>query len=220
MRKFNELLIVNMKVLLVSASPRIKGNTYTALCEVAETLEQEGIATEIIEIGTKPIRGCIACQWCKNHPEEKRCVFDDDITNRISARAAEADGFIFGAPVYYGQPNGSALCLIQRMLYSNVADFMYKPVANVCICRRGGADTSLQSMNTMFEMCNMPIVTSQYWNIAYGREKGEVSRDLEGMQTMRTLAHNMAWILKKFHRVETTPTPTRELPWQPTNFIR
>lgn len=209
-----------MKVLLVSASPRIKGNTYTALCEVAKTLEQEGIATEIIEIGAKPIRGCIACQWCKNHPEEKRCVFDDDITNSISAKAAESDGFIFGAPVYYGQPNGSALCLIQRMLYSNVADFMYKPVANACICRRGGADTSLQSMNTMFEMCNMPIVTSQYWNIAYGREKGEVSRDREGMQTMRTLAHNMAWMLKKFHGVETTSTPTRDLPWQPTNFIR
>ncbi len=209
-----------MKVLLVSTSPRIKGNTYTALSEAAKTLEAEGIATEIIEIGTKPIRGCIACQWCKKHPEEKRCVFDDDITNRISAKAAAVDGFIFGTPVYYGQPNGSALCLIQRMLYSNVAALMYKPVANVCICRRGGADSALQSMNAMFEMCNMPIVTSQYWNIAYGREKGEVSQDLEGMQTMRTMARNMAWMLKKFHGVATTPTPIQELPWQPMHFIR
>lgn len=209
-----------MKVLLVSTSPRTGGNTFIALREVAKTLEQGGISTEIVEIGTKPIRGCIACMWCKNHPDEKRCVFDDDITNRISAKAADADGFVFGTPVYYGQPNGSALCLVQRMLYSNVAAFMYKPVANVCICRRGGADTSLQSMNTMFEMCNMPIVTSQYWNIAYGREKGEVSRDAEGMQTMRTMAHNMAWMLKKFHGVDTDATPVRELPWQPTNFIR
>lgn len=130
------------------------------------------------------------------------------------------DGFIFGSPVYYGQPNGFALCLIQRMLYSNVAAFMYNPAANVCFCRLGDADSALQSMNTMFEMCNMPIVTSQYWNIAYGREKGEVGKDLEGMQTMRTLANNMAWMLKKFHGVATTPKPIQELPWQPTNFIR
>lgn len=209
-----------MKVLLVNGSPRINGNTFIALSEVSKVLEKEGISTELIEIGAKPVRGCIACQWCKKHPEEKRCVFNDDITNRISAKAAEADGFIFGAPVYYGQPNGSALCLIQRMLYSNISAFMYKPVANVCICRRGGADTSLQTMNTMFEMCNMPIVTSQYWNIAYGREKGEVSRDAEGMQTMRTLARNMAWMLKKFHGEATTPVPDRELPWLGTNFIR
>lgn len=119
----------------------------------------------------------------QNHPAEKRCVFDDDITNRISAKAADADGFVFGTPVYYSQPNGSALCLIQRMLYSNVADIMYKPVANVCICRRGGADSTLQSMNSMFEMCNMPRVTSRYWNIAYGRENGKVSRDLDSQFT-------------------------------------
>lgn len=116
-----------MKVLLVSASPRIGGNTFTALTEAARILEQEGIATETIEIGTKPIRGCIACQWCKNHPEEQRCVFSDDIANRISAIASEADGFIFGTPVYYGQPNGSVLCLIQRMLYSNGTAFTTNP---------------------------------------------------------------------------------------------
>lgn len=209
-----------MKVLLVSASPRKNGNTFTALSEAAKTLEQEGISTEIVEIGARPVRGCIDCMWCKNHPEEKRCVFTDDIANTISAKAAEADGFIFGAPVYFGQPNGSALCLIQRMLFSNGAAFQYKPVANVCICRRGGATTSLQTMNTMFEMCNMPIVTSQYWNIAFGREQGQVAQDLEGMQTMRTMARNMAWMLKKFHGVETTALPERELPWTPMNFIR
>lgn len=205
---------------MVSASPRKGGNTFTALSEVARTLEQEGISTEIVEIGAKPIRGCIACGWCKSHPEEHRCVFDDDITNSISAKAAGADAFVFGAPVYFGQPNGSALCLIQRMLFSNGGAFFYKPVANVCICRRGGATASLQSMNMLFEMCNMPVVTSQYWNIAYGCDKGEVTRDAEGMQTMRTLAHNMAWMLKKFHGEAAGALPERELPWQGTNFIR
>lgn len=209
-----------MKVLLVSASPRRKGNTFIALTEVQKTLEVEGMDTELIEIGAKPIRGCIACNWCKNHLDEHRCVFDDDITNKISTKAMEADGFVFGAPVYYGLPNGSAIALIQRLLYSNVAAFQYKPVANVCVCRRGGADVSYQTLNMMFEMCNMPIVTSQYWNIVYGREKGQASLDVEGLQTMRTMAHNMSWMLKKFHGVETTALPQRESEWTPMHFIR
>lgn len=208
-----------MKVLLVSASPRRGGNTFTALHEVEKTLQQDGIETELVEIGAKPVRGCIACNWCKNHPDEHRCTFDDDITNKISAKAQDADGFVFGAPVYYGVPNATALALIQRLLYSNGGAFRYKPVANVCVCRRGGADVAYQTMNMMFEMCNMPIVTSQYWNIAYGREKGETARDVEGMQTMRTLAHNMSWMLKKFHNVETTDRPESE-PWAPMHFIR
>ncbi len=209
-----------MKVLLTSASPRHHGNVYTALNEAQRALENDGIQTELIEIGTKPIRGCIACNWCKTHPDEHRCVFDDDIANIISAKAAEADGFVFGAPVYYGVPNASAIALIQRMLYSNLAAFAYKPVANVCVCRRGGATASYQTMNMMFEMCNMPIVTSQYWNIAYGREKGQAALDVEGMQTMRTLAHNMSWTLKKFHDEETSSLPERETPWTPMHFIR
>lgn len=209
-----------MKVLLVSASPRRGGNTFIALSEVAKTLEKDGIATELVEIGAKPIRGCIACNWCKTHPDEHRCVFTDDIANKISAKAAEADGFVFGAPVYFGIPNASAIALIQRMLYSYGAAFHYKPVANVCVCRRGGADVSYQTMNMMFEMVNMPIVTSQYWNIAYGREKGQASQDLEGMQTMRTLAHNMSWMLKKFHGAEAPDRPEAELPRTSMNFIR
>lgn len=209
-----------MKVLLVSASPRRNGNTFTALSEVQKTLEKDGIETELIEIGAKPIRGCIACNWCKNHPDEHRCTFDDDITNKISAKAKDADAFVFGSPVYYGVPNGSALALIQRMLYSNLSAFRYKPVANVCVARRGGADVAYQTMNMMFEMCNMPVVTSQYWNIAYGLEKGQAAQDIEGMQTMRTLAHNMSWMLKKFHNVQTTDKPEQELPWTPMHFIR
>ncbi|HBN46212.1 MAG TPA: flavodoxin family protein [Prevotella sp.] len=209
-----------MKVLLVSASPRRKGNTYTALCEVAKTLEQDGIEAEVVEIGTKPVRGCIACNWCKQHADEHRCAFEDDMVNEISAKAEKADAFVFGAPVYYGQPNGSALSLIQRLLYSNGAAFVYKPVANVCVCRRGGADTAYQTLNMMFEMMNMPIVTSQYWNIAYGREPGQTAQDIEGMQTMRTLAHNLSWILKKFHGVPTGERPDKEAAWTPMNFIR
>lgn len=209
-----------MKVLLVSASPRRNGNTFIALSEVAQTLEKDGIETEIVQIGAKPIRGCIACNWCKNHPDEHRCVFDDDITNKISAKAINADAFVFGAPVYYGVPNGSAIALIQRLLYSNGAAFKYKPVASVCVCRRGGADVSYQTMNMMFEMMNMPIVTSQYWNIAYGREPGQAKQDIEGMQTMRTLAHNMSWMLKKFHNEPTTDLPDHSEPWTPMHFIR
>lgn len=209
-----------MKVLLVSASPRRNGNTFIALSEVQKTLEKDGIETELIQIGTKPIRGCIACNWCKNHLNEHRCIFDDDICNKISAKAQDVDAFVFGAPVYFGIPNASAIALIQRLLYSNGSAFQYKPVANVCVCRRGGADVSYQTLNMMFEMCNMPIVTSQYWNIAYGREKGQASQDVEGMQTMRTLAHNMSWMLKKFHNVETTDMPEVELPKTPMHFIR
>ncbi len=209
-----------MKVLLVSASPRHEGNTYTALSEVAKTLEQDGIEAEVVEIGTRPIGGCIACNWCKEHAEEHRCAFNNDRVNDISAKAEGADAFVFGAPVYYGQPNGSALSLIQRLLYSNGAAFTYKPVASVCVCRRGGADTAYQTLNMMFEMMNMPIVTSQYWNIAFGREPGQAARDIEGMQTMRTLAHNMSWILKKFHGVPTSDRPDKEPAWTPMNFIR
>ena len=209
-----------MKVLLISASPRNGGNTFIALSEVQKTLEKDGIETELIQIGAKPVRGCIACNWCKSHPEAARCVFDDDIVNGISAKAKEADAFVFGAPVYYGVPNGSAISLVQRLLSSNGQAFKYKPVANVCICRRGGADVSYQTMNMMFEMMSMPVVTSQYWNIAYGREKGQAAQDVEGMQTMRTLAHNMSWMLKKFHDEPAGDRPEQELPWTPMHFIR
>ncbi len=209
-----------MKVLLVNGSPHKQGNTFIALSEVAKTLQSEGIETEIVHIGLKPIRGCIACFKCKENMDG-RCVFNDDICNEISAKYAEADGFIFGSPVYYGQPNGALLSLMQRSFFSNGAAAAYKPAAAVTICRRGGATAAFQTMNMIFEMSNMPLVTSQYWNIAYGREQGETSQDVEGLQTMRTLGHNMAWMLKKFHNQEagTQPTPD-EMPWTATNFIR
>ena len=161
-----------MKVLLVNGSPHKQGNTFIALSEAAKMLNELGIETEIVHIGQKPMRGCIACNKCKENMDG-RCVFNDDICNEISAKYAEADGFIFGSPVYFGQPNGALLSLMQRSFYSNGAAAAYKPAACVAVCRRGGATAAFQTMNIMLQMCNMPLVTSQYWNIAYGRAQGE-----------------------------------------------
>ena len=207
-----------MKVLLINGSPRKQGNTFLALSEAAKTLEQQGIETEIVQIGVKPVRGCIACAQCKIKQLD-RCVFDDDICNRISEKLDDVDALIVGSPVYYGQPNGSVLSLIQRMFFSAGAKVVNKPAAAVCVCRRGGATAAYQTMNMPFEMMNMPVVTSQYWNIVYGREEGQAALDTEGMQTMRTMANNMAWLLKKIHANGTPDYPERE-EWQPMHFIR
>jgi multimeric flavodoxin WrbA len=207
-----------MKVLLVNGSSVKNGNTFIALSEVAKTLEAEGIETEIVQICNKPVRGCIACGTCKAKGNG-RCTFDDDACNRILEKVDTADGFVFGSPVYYGQPNGALLALIQRMLFADGSNFQFKPVANVAVCRRGGATAAFQTMNMAFEMMNMPQVPSQYWNIAYGRTPGESAQDEEGMQTMRQLGRNMAWMLKKFHGVEAAEKPETET-WNPMNFIR
>jgi len=184
-----------MKVLMINGSPHKHGNTFLALQEVARQLEKEGIESEIVSIGTKPVRGCIACCTCKNSGSNA-CVFDDDICNEVSAKMAQSDALIVGSPVYYGQPNGTVIALVQRMLYSNGAAFNGKPAAGVAVCRRGGATAALQTLNMPFQLLNMPIVTSQYWNIVYGRLEGEAALDAEGMQTMRSLAKNMAFLLK------------------------
>lgn len=206
-----------MKVLLINGSARKQGNTFLALSEVAKTLEQQGIETEIVQIGTKAVRSCIACGQCMAK-QLGRCVFDDDICNRVVEKLDTADALIVGSPTYYGQPNGGVLSLIQRMFFSAGAKVQNKPAAAVCICRRGGATTAFQTLNMAFEMMNMPVVTSQYWNIVYGRSEGEAALDTEGMQTMRTLGNNMAWMLKKIH-ADAPQYPERE-EWQPMNFIR
>lgn len=184
-----------MKVLLINGSPRREGNTATALAEVARQLAHEGVESETVWIGNSPIRGCIACNQCIAKGLG-RCIFDDDICNRISEKFAEVDGVVVGSPVYYGQPNGALLSVIQRAFYSNGASIVGKPAAAIAVCRRGGATATFETLNMPFQMMNMPVVTSQYWNIAYGRAEGEAAHDTEGMQTMRTLAHNMAWLLK------------------------
>ena len=207
-----------MKVLLINGSPRKKGNTFLALSEVAKTLEAQGIEAEIVQIGNKAVRGCIACGQCQMK-QLNRCVFDDDVCNRISEKLDTADALIVGSPVYYGQPNGSVLSLIQRMFFSAGSKVQNKPAAAVCVCRRGGATAAFETMNMPFQMMNMPVVTSQYWNIVYGREEGQAALDTEGMQTMRTLANNMAWLLKKIHADGKPDYPERE-PWAPMHFIR
>ena len=206
-----------MKVLLLNGSANRNGNTFTALTEIANQLKKNGVASEIMQLGNKPVRGCIACGHCR----EKglgRCVFDDDICNTLVEKLNEADALVVGSPVYYGQPNGAVLAVLQRAFFSG-AKVQNKPAAAVAICRRGGATAAFQTMNMIFEMTNMPLVTSQYWNIAYGRTPGEAAQDTEGMQTMRTLANNMAWLLKKIHTGGNPDYPERE-EWNPMHFIR
>ena len=205
-----------MKVLMINGSPRPKGNTALALSEMAAHLEKNGIDSEIVWIGNKPVRGCIACNQCKAKPGA--CVFADDVCNEISAKFQEADALIVGSPVYYGQPNGALLSLIQRSFYSNGSAIAGKPAAAVSVCRRGGATAAFETLNLPFQMMNMPVVTSQYWNIVYGRDAGQAALDTEGMQTMRALATNMAFLLKS---TGGHPAPGRgDEPWEPMHFIR
>ena len=204
-----------MRVLLINGSPRREGNTFLALSEIAKVLKQEGIESEIVGIGTRAVRGCIACGKCKELGGN-RCIFEDDICNDISTRMAECDGVIVGSPVYYGQPNGTVLSLLQRMLYSAGSYFEGKPAAVVAVCRRGGSTAAFQTLQMPFQMMNMPIVTSQYWNIVFGREAGQAALDAEGMQTMRSLAKNMAYLLKA---TKDQPKPEYE-PRQAMHFIR
>ena len=204
-----------MKVLMINGSPRRKGNTSIALEQIAGQLEKHGIESEIVWIGNKHLRGCIACSTCKDNPGA--CVFDDDVCTGISARMNDADALVVDSPVYWGQPNGAVLAIIQRMFYSNGSAFRGKPAAAVAVCRRGGATATFQALNMPFQMMSMPVVTSQYWNIVYGREPGQAALDAEGMQTMRTLANNMAALLKA---TGGKLMPGSDEPWEPMHFIR
>lgn len=180
-----------MKVMLVNGSPRKKGCTNRALEEVAAQFEKEGIETETFWIGTK-VQGCTACGTCRNTGE---CVFDDQVREFL-AKAADADGFVFGSPVYYGAAAGGIESFMDRAFYSGRRFLEDKPVASVVSCRRGGASMAYAQLNMYYTMCNMPVVSSQYWNQVHGNAPDEVEEDLEGLQTMRTLAVNMAWLLK------------------------
>jgi len=215
---FNSVSGKQCKVLLINGSPRTDGNTFCCLQEIEATLQKHGIETEIVQIGCKPVRMCINCGGC-HQPGSKGCVFDDDLCGVITEKMATADALIVGTPVYYGQPNGGILSLMQRLFFSAGHLVQNKPAAALAVCRRGGATATLQTMNMMFEMMNMPVVTSQYWNIAYGAGKGEVKLDTEGMQTMRTLATNMAFLLQKIH-ADGDSVPKRDERPQFMNFIR
>ena len=174
-----------MKALLVNGSPRAKGCTYTALTELAKTLEAEGIDTEIIHVGNKDIRGCIACRKCHTTGSGK-CVFDD-IVNEVAPKLAEADAFVIGSPVYFASPAGGALAFMDRLFFSTLnTDKTMKVGAAVVSCRRGGNTATFDALNKYFTMTGMPIASSQYWNMVHGGSPEEVSEDKEGLQTMRT----------------------------------
>lgn len=183
-----------MKVLMLNGSANKAGCTYTALSEVAKALEQEGIETEIFQIGARPLRDCIGCGKCT----ENGCVFDDDGVNEFIAKAKEADGFVFGTPVYYAHPSGRVLSFLDRVFYSQGAAFKFKPGAAVASARRGGTTASLDAMNKYFGISQMPTVGSTYWNMVHGNQPEEVLRDEEGLQTMRNIGKSMAWMLKCF----------------------
>ena len=181
-----------MKVLLLNGSPHEKGCTYTALCEVAGALEKNGIETEIFQIGNKPVAGCIGCGSCR---KTGRCVFEGGV-NEFVEKAKEADGFIFGSPVYYANASGQISSFLDRAFYSGSAAFAYKPGAAVASCRRAGTTATLDQLNKYFTINCMPVVSSQYWNMVHGCEPGEVKMDAEGMQTMRNLARNLLWMVQ------------------------
>ena len=183
-----------MKVLLINGSPRGEGNTYIALSEVAKALQANGIETEIISIGANAVQGCVACGRCK---ELGRCVFNDELYDIVREKLETADGIVIGSPVYYAGPNGSLCALLDRLFYSASSLLQYKPAASVAVCRRGGASATFDRLNKYFTISNMPVVSSQYWNSVHGRLPGEASQDAEGLQTMRTLGNNMAWMQKK-----------------------
>lgn len=203
-----------MKVLLINGSPHERGCTYTALNEVSKTLEAQGIETQIFSIGKDPVRGCIACNACT---KLGRCAFDDDPANEMMRLMKESDGIVIGSPVYYAGPNGALCALLDRAFYAS-GGFSFKPAAAVVSSRRSGTTAAFERLNKYFTMNRMPIVSSQYWNGVHGFTSEDVAKDSEGLQTMRTLGYNMAWMLKNIANGG-QPQPVIE-PWQPTHFIR
>ena len=183
-----------MKILLINGSSRPNGCTYTALREIADTLESGGAETEILFLGSGPVRDCTACRTCQKTPG--RCVFDDDMVNPIIEKAREADGFVFGTPVYYAHPSGRILSVLDRVFYAGKDAFAHKPGAAVASARRAGTTASVDVLDKYFTIAQMPVVSSTYWNMVHGNTPEEVRQDAEGMQTMRNLARNLLWMVQ------------------------
>lgn len=181
-----------MKVLLINGSPKETGCTFTALSEIKTTLEQEGIEAEIVHIGNKLIIGCVGCGGCA---KLGKCVYNDSVNPTVE-KARQADGFVFGSPVHYAAASGAMTSFLDRAFYSGKSAFEYKPSAAIVSCRRAGSTSTFDQLNKYFTISNMPIVSAQYWNMVHGNTPSEVKQDLEGMQTMRTIGKNMAWLLK------------------------
>jgi len=205
------------KILLINGSPHEKGCTYTALREVADTLEKNGVGTEILWIGVRPVAGCIACGACA---ETGKCVFDDRV-NEILDSLDSYDGLVAGSPVYYAGPSGQICAFLDRLFYASKGRMAGKAAAAVVSCRRGGASAAFDRLNKYFSISNMVVATSQYWNQVHGNTPEQVRQDAEGLQTMRTLGQNLAWLVKcrEAGRGQGIERPVYE-PKQNTNFIR
>ena len=207
-----------MKVLLVNGSSNLKGCTYTALCEVAKVLEENEIETEIVQLGNGPIRDCIGCGACRNNGGV--CAFNEDNVNAFIEKAKTADGFVFGSPVYYAHPSGRLLALLDRLFYAGGSAFAFKPGAAIVSARRAGTTSSLDAITKHFTINNMPVVSSNYWNMVHGNTPEEVMRDKEGLQIMQVIGKNMAWLLKCIEAGKEkgiVPQPVDKIM---TNFIR
>ena len=207
-----------MKVLLFNGSPRANGCTFTALSEVARELNAQGIETEILQTGNKPVQDCIGCGGCK---DKDKCVFDGDNVNEWIEKAETADGFVFGTPVYYAHPSGRILSVMDRLFYAGGKNFKHKPAAVIASARRAGTTASLDAVAKHFGIAQMPVISSTYWNMVHGNTPEETVQDLEGMQTMKNLALNMAWILKCIKAGEQSGVSAPQTKTSArTNFIR
>ena len=205
------------KVLLINGSPHEFGCTYTALKEVADTLEKNGVETEILYLGTKPVAGCIACGKCG---QTGRCVFDDQV-NRVLEKLAEYQGIVVGSPVYFAGPTGQICAFLDRLFYCGGDRMKGKVAAAVVSCRRGGATAAFDRLNKYFTISNMHVAGSQYWNQIHGKTPAQAAKDLEGLQTMRTLGQNIAWLIKSIEAGEAAGLAAPEYEkTQITNFIQ
>ena len=205
-----------MKVLIINGSPRVNGNTTIAVNEMEKVFEEEGVEAEVVQIGNKDVRGCIACGTCFN---KGQCVFDD-VVNELAPKFEAADGLVVASPVYYASANATLIACLDRLFYSTHFDKTMKVGASVVCARRGGLSATFDELNKYFTICGMPVASSQYWNSIHGREPGQAKQDAEGLQTMRTLARNMTFLMKSIALgKEKFGLPEKE-EWQPTHFIR
>ena len=204
------------KVLIINGSPRVDGNTTVAINELVTAFDKNGIQAEVIQIGNLGIRGCIACGKCR---ELKKCVIDD-VVNKAASKFEGVDGIIVASPVYYAQANATLVAFLQRLFFSTAhVDKTMKVGASVAVCRRGGASATFDELNKFFTISNMPVVSSQYWNSVHGRVQGEAKQDLEGLQTMRTLADNMTFLIKSIQLGKQEFGLPKKEEWIMTNFI-
>lgn len=203
----------DMKVLLINGSPNREGCTYTALSEIASSLRSDGVEADILWLGNKPISGCVGCGRCR---QLGKCVIDD-IVNETLEKVGAYDGFIFGSPVHYAAASGFITPFLDRLFFAGSPRMQYKPAAAIVSCRRAGSTAALDQLNKYFTINNMPVVSSQYWNMVHGHTPDDVRQDLEGMQIMRTLGRNMAWMI---NCIRSGPAAPEAEPRQVTNFIR